>query len=241
MVNPQMPDQWTISLGESAEKLAGIYGISREAQDEFALRSHQRAHAAYDDGLLRRRGRAGARAPSSSATRAIRADTSLEKLAKLKPAFVEGGTVTAGQLLAAQRRRGRDAARRRGTAGGCSAASRWRGSSPRRGTASTPTSSGSRPVEAANRALERRGSAGTTSPWSSSTRRSPRSRWRALRSWPELDPDKRQPERRRDRDRTSAGRFGRAGPRLASPTSCSAAAAATASPRSASASARASP
>ena len=43
MVNPDMPDQWTISLGESAEKLAGIYEVSREAQDEFALRSHQRA------------------------------------------------------------------------------------------------------------------------------------------------------------------------------------------------------
>src|SRR4051794_26473456 len=36
MVNPEMPDQWTISLGESTEKLAGIYDITREAQDEFA-------------------------------------------------------------------------------------------------------------------------------------------------------------------------------------------------------------
>src|SRR5436305_6989134 len=47
MVNPRMPDQWTISLGASADKLAGIYGVSREAQDEFALRSHQRAVAAW--------------------------------------------------------------------------------------------------------------------------------------------------------------------------------------------------
>src|ERR671933_253632 len=37
MVNPEMPEQWTISLGESAEKLADIHGISREAQDEFAV------------------------------------------------------------------------------------------------------------------------------------------------------------------------------------------------------------
>src|SRR6266542_2659262 len=37
MVNPSMPDQWTISLGASTEKLAGIYGITREAQDEFAV------------------------------------------------------------------------------------------------------------------------------------------------------------------------------------------------------------
>ena len=46
MVNPEMPEQWTISLGQSAEKLAGIYDIGRDAQDAFALRSHQRAHAA---------------------------------------------------------------------------------------------------------------------------------------------------------------------------------------------------
>ena len=43
MVNPRMPEQWTISLGESAEKLAEMYSISREAQDEFALRSHRLA------------------------------------------------------------------------------------------------------------------------------------------------------------------------------------------------------
>src|ERR1700761_1561314 len=40
MVNPRMPGGWTIGLGESAEKLAGMYGISREEQDAFALRSH---------------------------------------------------------------------------------------------------------------------------------------------------------------------------------------------------------
>ena len=43
MVNPEMPERWTISLGESAEKLAGIHGIAREAQDEFAVRSHRNA------------------------------------------------------------------------------------------------------------------------------------------------------------------------------------------------------
>ena len=41
MVNPGMPDQWTISLGASAEKLADIHDISREAQDEYAARSHR--------------------------------------------------------------------------------------------------------------------------------------------------------------------------------------------------------
>jgi acetyl-CoA acetyltransferase len=48
MVNPNMPGQWTISLGESTEKLAGIHDVGREAQDEFALRSHQLAQKAWD-------------------------------------------------------------------------------------------------------------------------------------------------------------------------------------------------
>jgi hypothetical protein len=51
MVNPRMPERWTISLGRSAEKLAQIYSISRESQDEFALRSHRRALAAWDNGF----------------------------------------------------------------------------------------------------------------------------------------------------------------------------------------------
>ena len=52
--NPEMPAQWTISLGASAEKLAGMYEISRQAQDEFALRSHQRAQSAWDGGFYER-------------------------------------------------------------------------------------------------------------------------------------------------------------------------------------------
>ncbi len=95
MVNPNMPEQWTISLGASAEKLAGIYKVSREAQDEFALRSHQRAQAAWDSGFY---GEWVIPVPGTELERDenIRPDTSLEKLAKLGPAFVEGGTVTAG-------------------------------------------------------------------------------------------------------------------------------------------------
>ena len=46
-----MPERWTMSLGQSAEKLAGIYGIGRQQQDEFALRSHQRAVAAWENGF----------------------------------------------------------------------------------------------------------------------------------------------------------------------------------------------
>jgi acetyl-CoA acetyltransferase family protein len=94
MVNPKMPEQWTISLGASAEKLAGMYDISREEQDEFALRSHQLAARAYDDGVMTE----VVPVPDVELERdeGIRTDTSMDKLAKLKPAFVEGGTVTAG-------------------------------------------------------------------------------------------------------------------------------------------------
>jgi acetyl-CoA acetyltransferase family protein len=95
MVNPNMPGQWTISLGESAEKLAGLYGISREAQDEFALRSHQRATAAWEDGFY---DAWVVPVPDTELERdeTMRPDSSLETLAKLKPAFVADGTVTAG-------------------------------------------------------------------------------------------------------------------------------------------------
>jgi acetyl-CoA acetyltransferase family protein len=95
MVNPEMPEQWTISLGESAEKLAQIYEISREDQDRFALRSHQRTAAAWDSGFYDEWVVA---VPDTELERdeTMRPDTSLEKLAKLKPAFAKEGTVTAG-------------------------------------------------------------------------------------------------------------------------------------------------
>src|SRR3954465_2642070 len=95
VVNPALPRPWTISLGESTEKLAGLYGISREAQDEFAVRSHQKAHQAWEDGLY---ADWVVPVPGTDLERdeAIRPDTSMEKLAKLKPAFRKDGTVTAG-------------------------------------------------------------------------------------------------------------------------------------------------
>jgi acetyl-CoA acetyltransferase family protein len=95
MVNPKMPDQWTISLGESAEKLAQIYEISRGEQDEFALRSHQRAVVSWENGFYQQW---VVPVPGTELERDenMRADTSLEKLGRLKPAFVADGTVTAG-------------------------------------------------------------------------------------------------------------------------------------------------
>jgi acetyl-CoA acetyltransferase family protein len=95
MVNPAMPEQWTISLGASTEKLARIHGIGREAQDEFALRSHRLCARAWDDGFY---GDWVVPVPGTelASDENLRRDTSLEKLAKLKPAFVADGTVTAG-------------------------------------------------------------------------------------------------------------------------------------------------
>jgi acetyl-CoA acetyltransferase family protein len=95
MVNRAMPEQWTISLGASTEKLARIRGIGREAQDEFALRSHRLCARAWDDGFY---GDWVVPVPGTEleSDETLRRDTSVEKLAKLKPAFVADGTVTAG-------------------------------------------------------------------------------------------------------------------------------------------------
>ena len=95
MVNPEMPDQWTVSLGEGAEILADRYAIGREAQDAFAARSHRRAAAAWDAGVFASEIVA---VPGADLDRdeCIRPDSSPEKLAKLKPVFRKDGTVTAG-------------------------------------------------------------------------------------------------------------------------------------------------
>ncbi|MFE2990783.1 thiolase family protein [Streptomyces sp. NPDC059262] len=95
MVNPRMPAEWTIPLGESAELVGAKYAVSREAQDAFALNSHRNAARAWSEGLY-----AGEVVPVEGVelTRdeGIRDNTSLEALAKLKPAFVADGTITAG-------------------------------------------------------------------------------------------------------------------------------------------------
>jgi acetyl-CoA acyltransferase len=155
MVNPSMPEQWTISLGASAEKLAGLYDVGREAQDEFALRSHQRAQAGWEDGFYERW---VVPVPGTELERDenIRPDTTLEKLAKLKPAFVEGGTVTAGNSSPLNDGAG-------ALLVGDEAAAQAAGAKPlarvvSRGSAGVdPDVFGIAPVEAANQALARAG------------------------------------------------------------------------------------
>ncbi|HEY7176377.1 MAG TPA: thiolase family protein [Micromonosporaceae bacterium] len=93
MVNPKFTSQQTASLGACAEAVAAEFGISREQQDEWALRSHERASAAFDKGV-----HDGYVFAVESVTRdeSIRPDTTAEKLAALRPAFTKDGTVTAG-------------------------------------------------------------------------------------------------------------------------------------------------
>ena len=95
MVNPKMPAEWTISLGECTEQLADRYQISREAQDEFALASHRKAAAGWSAGAFDAEV-VPVEGVVLTRDEGIRADTSLAALAKLKPAFRPDGTVTAG-------------------------------------------------------------------------------------------------------------------------------------------------
>jgi acetyl-CoA acetyltransferase family protein len=87
-----------IPMGMTAENLARQYSISRAQQDEFALRSHQRAITAIDQGIFAREIVPVALPEGGMFTtdEGPRRDTSLEKLASLEPAFIAGGTVTAG-------------------------------------------------------------------------------------------------------------------------------------------------
>jgi 3-oxoadipyl-CoA thiolase len=94
------------SMGETAENVAARHAVSREDQDAFALESHQRAVAATDTGRFREEmvpvdvpaGKAAAKGAGERVEidEQPRRDTTLEKLAKLKPAFRANGTVTAG-------------------------------------------------------------------------------------------------------------------------------------------------
>jgi 3-oxoadipyl-CoA thiolase len=102
LINPRMAElHSTESMGETAENVAERYRISREDQDIFALRSHQRAVAATAEGrfaeeIVPIEISANGEARTLDEDEGPRANSSLEKLAKLRPVFREGGTVTAG-------------------------------------------------------------------------------------------------------------------------------------------------
>jgi acetyl-CoA C-acetyltransferase len=91
-------------MGVAAEMIAAKYGFTREEQDAFAAESHRRAAAATRDGLFRDEilpveipaDKKGAAPRIFDVDESIRPDTTVEILSRLKPAFQEGGTVTAG-------------------------------------------------------------------------------------------------------------------------------------------------
>jgi acetyl-CoA acetyltransferase family protein len=95
LVNPAMPQPWTVALGEATEIIVAEFGIPREAQDEFALASHRRAAAAWEAGGFADEVVAvpGVDLPRDES---IRPDTSLAALSRLRPVFRPDGTVTAG-------------------------------------------------------------------------------------------------------------------------------------------------
>ncbi|WP_395640139.1 thiolase family protein [Pseudolysinimonas sp.] len=185
LVNPKMPSEWTIPLGMSAELLAEKYSISREEQDAFALQSHQRAAAAWDAGLFDDEIVA---VPGVDLSRdeSIRADTTLDALGGLKPAFSTDGSVTAGNasplndgssmvLLGAEGALATEPLARitgRGVAG------------------NEPQYFGVAPVEAANRALARAGRTWADVDFVELNEAFASQTLACLKLWPELDPAK---------------------------------------------------
>ncbi|MCM3657839.1 thiolase family protein [Agromyces mediolanus] len=185
MTNPALPPAWTISNGESAELLARRFGLSREAQDEFALRSHRAAAGAwaagrYTDEIVQVPGAPLAR------DEGIRDDTTLAALGGLRALFAADGTVTAGNsspitdgasavLLAAEGAvDGEPLARITG-----------------RGVfGNDPDVFGIAPVEAANRALARAGRRWADVDLVELNEAFASQSLACLAGWPELDPER---------------------------------------------------
>ncbi|MCC9173347.1 thiolase family protein [Arthrobacter sp. zg-Y179] len=161
LVNPAMPKEWTVSLGEATEQLREKYGITRERQDAFAAASHALAAKAWDEGKYANL-TVAVDGVDLDRDESIRAGSTVEKLATLRTVFrpasedVSGGTVTAGNASPLN--------------DGASAA--WLGSENAAGilgldplariagrgaAANEPQYFGYAPVEAANTALKRAG------------------------------------------------------------------------------------
>ena len=155
LINPEMPRTWTVPLAEGAEILADRYGISREQQDEFALRSHRNADRAWEQGAFAAE---VTKRPTSRLERdeGIRPDTTKDALARLRPVVRSDGTVTAGN--ASQLSDGAAALLLADEAGAVAAARDPRARIAARATSAVePHLYGIGPVEAANVALRRAG------------------------------------------------------------------------------------
>lgn len=187
-VNPLMREEWTTSLGGGAEILAEKFSISREDQDLFSYESHMKAHRAWEAGDFDAE---VVLVPNTALRRdeSIRPDTSLEALAKLRPAFQSGGTVTGGNASplndgASSVLLGNENA--------------WKviGTSPiarivSRGTSGVePQLFGLGPVEASNQALKRAGLTWSDIKLVELNEAFASQSLACLKNWPDLDPTK---------------------------------------------------
>jgi len=155
LVNPNMPADWTVSLGEANEQLADKTGIGRDRQDAFAAHSHALAAKAWDDGFY-----ADLTVPVPGTTlerdEATRPETTSQKLANLKTSFRPDGTITAGN--ASPLNDGASALILGSTAAAASLGLEPLARLAGRGAAANePQMFGIAPIEAANRALARAG------------------------------------------------------------------------------------
>lgn len=185
MINRALPKEWTISNGESAEKLASIYGISRDDQDAFALRSHALAAAAWEAGVYDGE---IVQVPGHELTRdeGIRADTTLERLAGLKALFAADGTVTAGN--ASSINDGASAVLLGGE--GALDVEPLARIAGRAAFGNDPDVFGVAPVEAANRALARAGRTWADVDLVELNEAFSSQSLACIRLWPDLDPEK---------------------------------------------------
>lgn len=187
MVNPKMDKRWTVSLGETAEILADRFEISRDEQDEFAVRSHQRAATAWATGQFENQ---IVSVTDFSKDENLRADANLDSLAGLKPAFRENGSVTAGNSSPLS-----DGAAALIIGDEISAAKAGLGAplariAARAVAANDPNIFGIAPVEAANRALEQAGYSWSQVDFVELNEAFAAQTLACLRLWKDLDPAK---------------------------------------------------
>ena len=187
MTNPKLPKPWTISNGESAELIAREWGISRAAQDEFAVRSHRLAAEAwaaghYDGEIVQVPGAELAR------DEGIRDDTSVEKLAGLKALFASDGegTVTAGNSSPINDGASAVLLAREGALPGEPLAR----ITARAAHGVDPDQFPIAPIEAANKALARAGRTWAEVDFVELNEAFASQSLACLAGWPELDPDK---------------------------------------------------
>ncbi|MDR5700501.1 thiolase family protein [Agromyces aerolatus] len=184
MTNPALRPEWTISNGESAERLAEMYHISREDQDRFALRSHRLAAEAwaagvYDQEIVQVDGHPLER------DEGIRDGTTLEKLGALRALFAREGTVTAGNSSSIN-----DGASAvlLGTEGALDAEPLAR-IAGRAAFGNNPDVFGVAPVEAANRALRQAGRTWQEVDLVELNEAFASQSLACVRLWPDLDPE----------------------------------------------------